>query len=99
MITPDNRGGLASKITRSEPFIGSTERIYPAHDVYFSDVTVLFELYDAKTNKLIMSREGNVRNFKDKDQSALYEGLCHSYFKDFRKGVKRAAKAAKKLNK
>ena len=92
VITSDSRGGRASKITRSEPFEGSERVVHPEHDVYRSEVTLLFNLYDAKTGNLIMSRDGNVHSLAENYQMELYAGLCHAYFKDFRKLAKRTNK-------
>ena len=81
------------KITRSEPFANSKKVVYPAHYVYRSKVVALFEVRDAKSNKVVMSREGNVAYLERGYQFKLYAGLCHSFFKNFKKVIKKAKKA------
>lgn len=80
----------ANKITSSEPFTNSKKVVYPAHDVYLSEVTALFEVRDSKTDATIISREGTVNSLKQNYQLKLYTGLCHAFCKDFRKVVKQA---------
>lgn len=75
--------------TSSTWFSGSTEKkkIIAAYDVYRSEVKAVFEIHDAKSGRLIMSREGSIENFYG-TQINLYKEPCEEFFKSFRKIVK-----------
>ena len=87
------------KITSSTPFEGSKKVVYPAHDIYRSEVTALFEVRDLKTGKVIMNRTGIVSDFSRTDYRVnLYNGLCYAFCKNFKKTIKQAKKLAKELH-
>lgn len=78
--------------TISSTFFPSSKvnkRIIPAQNVYRSEVKALFEIRDAKSEQLIMSREGTLVNFYA-TQLTLYKEICEEFFKSFRKIVKQA---------
>lgn len=94
VVTPYQRAN-SRRITSTVPFDNSQKVVYPEHDVYFSKVTIVFELKDAQSGKMILCREGTVNNLSRNNQMELYKGLCYSYFHDFRKIVKQVKKAKK----
>lgn len=85
----------SNKITSSTPFPNSQKVIYPPYDVYISTVSAVFEIRDAKTGRLIMSRTGTVSKSEKGYQLELYAGLCHAFFKDYKKVVKQHEKLKK----
>ena len=92
VVTPYSRVSGSRKITSSTPFENSEKVVYPAHDVYWSGVTAVFEVRDAKSGNVVMNREGSVKYLVKDYQLELYSGLCYSFFNDFRKVVKQAKK-------
>lgn len=60
---------------------------HPAYyeTVFYEDVE--FHVYDSKTGKEIYSRK-DWRDRSDNDGSSMFERICNSFFKDFRKLIK-----------
>ena len=75
------------KITSSTPFPNSERVVYPPYDVYKSTTAAVFEIYDAKSGRLIMRREGKLSAEIKNHQLELYKGLCNAFFKGYKKSV------------
>ena len=82
IVTPYERVSGSHKISQSTPFPGSQKVVYPAYDLFASQVKVLFELYDAGSNNLIMTLEGSkeISSSKKSYQMKLYEEISYSFF-------------------
>ena len=68
------------------------------HDVYCSEVKLLFELRDTKTDEIIMSCTGNARTFLKDRQIKLYKVLCREFYQNVRQNIQQTKKG-KKANK
>ncbi len=61
---------------------------YPPYRVDVSKIAVSFEVYDARTGRMVFGRE-DVRDRKDADaQDGMYGRICNSFFEDFAKVIR-----------
>lgn len=61
---------------------------YPPYTVYTSDIIANFEVYDARTNRVIFAREDN-RSRDDRDaQKDMFGRMCNSFYEDLAKKIK-----------
>ena len=90
------------EIETDQPLSANSKKIvHPPYDVYRSEVSALFEICDAKSGKLIMSREGTLARLHENQLNLhqdLYQDICKEFFKSFRKVVKQVKKAKKAKN-
>ena len=61
---------------------------YPPYRVDVSKIAVSFEVYDARTGRMVFGRE-DVRDRNDANaQDGMYGRICNSFFQDFAKVIK-----------
>ncbi len=57
---------------------------HPEEVVYVSSLKVRFDVYDAKTNKVVFSREDDRdRQHSNRGQQGMFRRICNSFFGDF----------------
>ena len=61
---------------------------YPPYRVDTSDLIVNFEVYDAKTGKMVFGREDNRTRNDAQAQIGMFGRMCNSFFNDFNKKLK-----------
>ena len=100
VVRPDS-SFHSRRITSATPFSGSKKVIYPAYDLFSATVSATFNLREAKTNSLIMSRKGSLTNYSTsrEGQFAVYEKIYYAFCKDYRDIVKQIKKESKQLKK
>ncbi len=62
---------------------------YPPRRVDTSDLVVNFEVYDAKTGKMVFGREDDRNREDPKAQLGMFGRMCSSFFYDFWKKIKK----------
>ena len=60
----------------------------PDQTVYTGTVGIRFQVYDAKTDKEIFSREEERTRDSSTDLRGIYKRICESFYSEFRKKVK-----------
>lgn len=65
--------------------------------VFSATVVATFNLRDAKTDSIIISRKGTLTNNtrSTEGQLSVYETICHAFCKDYKDIVKQIKKEAK----
>lgn len=58
---------------------------YPPYRVDVSDLVVNFEVYDAKTGKMVFGREDDRSRNDLEAQKNMFGRMCNSFFSDFKK--------------
>ena len=61
---------------------------YPPRRVDTSDLVVNFEVYDARTGKMVFGREDNRTREDAVAQVGMFGRMCNSFFSDFNKKLK-----------
>ncbi len=78
------RGGYDSHGRwRNESYYITVPVTYPPHRVDVSKLTMAFEVYDARTGRMVLGRE-DIRDREDYNaQDGMFERICKSFFGDF----------------
>lgn len=66
-----------------ETYYESVPVTYPPYRVDTSDIISIFEVYDAKTGKLVFTREDNRSRDDENAQKDMFGRMCNSFFEDF----------------
>lgn len=100
VVTPYSRF-RSRRISSDTPFSGSKKVTYPAYDLFSVTVIARFNLRDAKTNSLIMSRKGTITDDSRSKEGQLfvYKTICDSFCEDYKLILKQVKKEAKKSKK
>lgn len=70
---------------------------YPAYDAFASSVVATFNLRNAKSNEIVLSRKGaytNVSGSKNK-QATVYDTICTAFCKQYKSTIKQIKKLKK----
>ena len=74
--------------TYEESYYITVPVTHPPYRVDVSKISVTFEVYDARSGKMIFGRD-DVRDREDKDaQDGMFGRICNSFFQDFGKLIK-----------
>ncbi|MBP3817862.1 MAG: hypothetical protein J6H31_06110 [Butyrivibrio sp.] len=96
VVTPYYRSE-AHKISSSSPFANSEKVTYPAYDAFASSVVATFNLRNARSNEIVLSRKGaytNVSGSKNK-QATVYDTICTAFCKQYKSTIKQIKKLKK----
>lgn len=78
--------------TREETYTVTVPVHYPAQKIWYSDIKVAFDVYEARGGKLILSREDDRQRADSNMQDGMFGRICKSFFSDL--GSKAGGKAS-----